>query len=157
MLTEDTVRNSARASSARTAGRGTARRRPRTNLKFLIAGLIIVAAIGYMIYAAIQSGSEYFLTTGELMVMGDKAFGQPTKLGGRVVDGTLQRDKGANSMTFTLTDGSQTLPVSYKGTVPDSFQAGTDVILEGKLATDGSFQATGLMAKCASKYTPANQ
>jgi len=64
MLTEDTVRNSARASSASTAGRGTARRRPRTNLKFLIAGLIIVAAIGYMIYAAIQSGSEYFLTTG---------------------------------------------------------------------------------------------
>jgi cytochrome c-type biogenesis protein CcmE len=157
MQTEDTVGNPTRTPYARPTRRGTAHRRPQAKLKFMIAGLIIVAAIGYMIYAAIQSGSEYFLTTGELKAMGDKAVGQPTKLGGRVVDGSLQGDKGANTITFTLTDGSQAMPVSYKGTVPDSFQTGTDCIVEGKLAADGTFQATGLMAKCASKYTPANQ
>lgn len=157
MLTEDTVGNPTRGPYARQAGRGTSRSRPKARLKFLIAGLIIVAAIGYMIYAAIQSGSEYFLTTGELKAMGDKAVGQQTKLGGRVVEGSIQSDKGSNTITFTLTDGSQTIPVSYKGAVPDSFQAGTDCIVEGKLVADGSFQATGLMAKCASKYTPANK
>ncbi|HEX2988175.1 MAG TPA: cytochrome c maturation protein CcmE [Chloroflexota bacterium] len=157
MLTEDTAGNSTRAPHARSTGRGTTRHRPRTRLKFLVAGLIIVVAIGYMIYAAIQSGSEYFLTTGELRAMGEKAVGQQTKLGGRVVEGSLQGDKGGNTITFVLTDGNQNIPVSYRGTVPDSFQPGTDCIVEGKLTAGGTFQATGLMAKCASKYTPANR
>lgn len=157
MLTEDSVRTVARTSVARVSGRTTGHRRPRTKLRFLVAGLVIVAAIGYMIYSATQSGSEYFVTTGELTAMGEKAIGQPTKLGGRVVEGSVQWDRGANTLSFSLTDGNQSLPVTYKGVVPDSFQPGVDVILEGKLDADGTFQATTLLAKCASKYTPANK
>ncbi len=110
----------------------------------------------FAVYAATQSGSEYFVTTSELTAMGAKAIDQPTKLGGRVVEGSVQRDKGANTIAFSVTDGNQTLPISYKGVVPDSFQEGVDVIVEGKLGADGGFQATSLMAKCASKYVPAN-
>jgi cytochrome c-type biogenesis protein CcmE len=154
MLTENSV--GTRRSATLATGRNAGRRGSRIKARFLIAGLVIVAAIGYMIYAAIQSGSEYFVTTGELKAMGAKAIDQPTKLGGRVVQGSVRRDKGANTISFSLTDGNQTLPVTYAGVVPDSFQEGVDVIVEGKLGADGSFQATTLMAKCASKYVPAN-
>ncbi len=132
------------------------RHRP-IKLRFLIAGLVVVAAIGYMIYAAIQSSSEYYLTTGELKAMGEKAIGQPIRMGGRVVDSSVQWDRGANSVSFSLTDGNETLPVVYTGVVPDGFQAGSDIIVEGRLGADGGFRATSLLAKCASKYSPAQQ
>lgn len=120
-----------------------------------MAGLVVVAAVGYMIYAAMQGGSEYYVTTGELKASGDRAIGQSVRLGGRVVDGSVQWNRGSNILSFTLTDGSETVPVVHKGVVPDSFQPGADVILEGKLGSDGTFHATALLAKCASKYSPA--
>ncbi len=153
MLTEDTIKTSTRTPSARATLSAT-RRKPRSHLRFVVAGIVILAAIGYMIYAAIEGGSEYYLTTSEVVSMGDKAVGQPIKLGGRVVENSVQWDKGNNTVTFMLADEKQSMPVSYKGVVPDTFQPGTDVILEGKLGTDGKFQATTMMAKCASKYEP---
>ncbi len=157
MLTEDSIRTASptRRTTIGVARRAAPRSRQRSRYRFLIAGLVIVAAIGYMIYAAMQGGSEYFVTTGELKAMGDTALGQPIKIGGRVVEGSIQGDRGASALSFSLTDGSEVLPVSYKGIVPDTFAPGVDVILEGKLGADGTFQATNMMAKCASKYEPA--
>jgi cytochrome c-type biogenesis protein CcmE len=153
-LTEDPARVSLRTSSTGAVRRSAPGRNSRPRIKFLIASLVIVAAIGYMIYAAIESGSEYYATTSELAAMGDKAIGQQTKIGGEVVDGSVQWDRGANIVSFTLTDGTTILPVTYTGTVPDTFQPGNGVILEGKLGTDGGFQANTVLAKCASKYEP---
>jgi cytochrome c-type biogenesis protein CcmE len=130
-------------------------RQARSRNRFLIASLLIVAAIGYMIYSATQSGSEYYLTAGEILAKGDEMVGQPVKMGGRVVDNSIQWDRTANTVAFALTDGTQDLPVMYSGIVPDTFQSGADVILEGKLGADGQFQATTMLAKCASKYEPA--
>jgi cytochrome c-type biogenesis protein CcmE len=157
MLTEETVGTRSRNTTAPTQSRSATRRRPRTRKRFLIAGLIVVAAIGYMIYSAAQSGSEYYVTAGELKAMGQQAMSQPTKLGGRVEEGSVQWNEGKTSVTFSVTDGTQAVPVKYTGTVPDTFSPGTDVILEGKLAADGSFQASSMMAKCASKYEPAQK
>lgn len=153
-----TVQSAASSSAAASRTGGDGRKRTasrRSNLRFVIAGLIIVAAFGYLMYAATQSGSEYYVTTGELKAMGGEAVGQSIRLGGRVVDGSVQWDRGNSSVAFALTDGEGTnIPVTYKGTIPDSFQANVDVIVEGKLGVDGSFKATSLLAKCASKYTP---
>jgi cytochrome c-type biogenesis protein CcmE len=122
-----------------------------------VAGVVIVLAIGYMMFAAMQGGSEYYVTASELNAMGEKALGQQLKIGGRVVDGSVQWDKGSNTVAFSLADEKQSLPVSFKGTVPDTFQPGTDVILQGQMGADGTFQANNMMAKCASKYEPANK
>ena len=147
MLTENSITaQSPTRTSTTHARRRVARRRPQTRLRFAIAGLVIVAAIGYMIYAALEGGSEYFVTTGELKAMGDKAIGQPMKIGGRVVEGSIQGGRGSGAAVFSLTDGSEVLPVSFQGVVPDTFGPGVDVILEGKLAADGVFQATSMMA-----------
>jgi cytochrome c-type biogenesis protein CcmE len=133
------------------------RRQARSRQRFLIASLLIVAAIGYMIFSATQSGSEYYMTAGEILAKGDEMVGQQVKMGGRVVDNSIQWDRGTNTVAFALTDGTQNLPVMYGGIVPDSFQPGADVILEGKLGADGQFHATSMLAKCASKYEPAIQ
>ena len=108
-----------------------------------------------MMYSAFESGSEYYTTTSELKAMGDKAIGQQIKIGGQIVDGTVQWERGSNTVSFNLADDAQTtLPVTYTGVVPDTFQPGNGVILEGKLGTDGRFQANSMLTKCASKYEP---
>lgn len=132
----------------------TTRGRRGTRRRFLVAGLVIVAAISYMIYAAMQSSSEYYVTAGELKAMGAQAIDRPVRLGGRVVEGSVQRDRGAEAMAFSLTDGNDAMPVVYRGVVPDSFGPGTDVILQGALGADGTFRASNMMTKCASKYEP---
>jgi cytochrome c-type biogenesis protein CcmE len=54
-----------------------------------------------------------------------------------------------------ITDGARALPVAYSGVVPDIFKDGRQVVVEGALGRDGTFEATTLLAKCPTKYTPA--
>lgn len=132
-------------------------RRPRVKTRFLVAGAIVVAAIAYMIFAAMQDSTEYFITTGELKEMGSKALDQPVKLGGRTQADSFRWDREGNSVSFMIADEANSLlPVVYRGAIPDTFQPGSDVVLEGRLGADGTFRAHTLMAKCASKYTPAS-
>jgi cytochrome c-type biogenesis protein CcmE len=54
-----------------------------------------------------------------------------------------------------VTDGATTFPVDYRGLAPDTFTDGVDVVVEGRLGRDGTFHATTLLAKCASRYENA--
>lgn len=132
--------------------------RPRGRKKgkrFLVAGLVLAAALGYMIYSAIAANSEYYLTVSEVYAMGAQAQESQIKIGGMVVEGSVVWDRATNAVSFNISDEKgKTMPVTYRGVVPDSFQPGAEVILEGKLREDGRFAATTLLAKCASKYEP---
>jgi cytochrome c-type biogenesis protein CcmE len=77
------------------------------------------------------------------------------KVGARVVSGTIVRDPSGRSLTFRMTDGAQTYAVLYRGVAPDTFTDGVDVVVEGRLDRNGTFQATTLLAKCASRYENA--
>ena len=57
---------------------------------------------------------------------------------------------------FTLTENGNTLPVVYTGTEapPDTFKDDAQALAEGHFGHDGIFHATGIQAKCASKYAP---
>jgi cytochrome c-type biogenesis protein CcmE len=46
------------------------------------------------------------------------------------------------------------LTVNYRGSIPDQFAVGRNVVVEGCLDKSGTFQADVLMTKCASKYEP---
>ena len=54
-----------------------------------------------------------------------------------------------------MTDGARTFPVVYRGIAPDTFTDSVDVVVSGRMGTDGTFQATELLAKCASRYENA--
>ena len=126
--------------------------------KFLIGGLLVVImAVSLMISATRQTGS-YFVTPGELAtrVAGDASFYDTgIRMGARVVAGSIERDPGGRSYRFRVTDGAQTYPVVYRGIAPDTFTDGVDVVVEGRLQRDGTFHATTLLAKCASRYENA--
>ena len=54
-----------------------------------------------------------------------------------------------------VTDGAKAFPVVYRGIAPDTFTDGVDVVVEGRMGEDGTFHATVLLAKCASRYENA--
>lgn len=126
--------------------------------KFLIGGALVLGAASYLMASSISETGTYYLTPSELAT---KVAGDPTfydtglKLGARVVAGTIQREPGGRLYHFVVTDGTRTLPVTYRGIAPDTFTDGVDVVVEGRLARDGTFHATTLLAKCASRYENA--
>jgi cytochrome c-type biogenesis protein CcmE len=142
------------AFAGRDAGDGPVK--PRT--KFLVGGLLILGSAGYLMASSIKETGQYYLTPGELAakVRADPTFvDNGVKVGARVVPGSIQRDPGGRSLRFRMTDGAQTYAVAYRGIAPDTFTDGVDVIVEGRLQPDGTFRATTLLAKCASRYENA--
>jgi cytochrome c-type biogenesis protein CcmE len=130
--------------------------KPRT--KFIIGGLLVIGTASYLAASAIKDTGVYYLTPGELSAKtrSDSTFYETgVKVGARVVNGSIVRDPGGRQIAFKMTDGAQTYPVVYRGITPDTFTDGVDVVVEGRLGRDGTFRATTLLAKCASRYENA--
>ncbi|KPK02366.1 MAG: hypothetical protein AMS20_12185 [Gemmatimonas sp. SG8_28] len=123
--------------------------------KFVIGAALVLTTVGFLMTSGIKETGVYFLTPSELA---DRVQADPTfhdvgvKMGARVVHGTIERDVGTQTINFEVTDGEQTYPVVYRGIAPDTFTDGVDVVVEGRLAPDGTFHAPGLLAKCGSRY-----
>lgn len=126
--------------------------------KFLIGGALVLATSGYLMATSIEETGTYYLTPTELAtkVQTDPSFyGTGVKVGARVVPGSIVRAPGGRSMKFEVTDGAKSFPVSYHGLAPDTFTDGVDVVVEGRMDRDGTFAATTVLAKCASRYENA--
>ena len=126
--------------------------------KFLIGGLAVLGTAGYLMASSITETGQYYLTPIELAT---KVANSPrfrnngVKVGARVVNGTIVREPSGRSLSFKMTDGAQNYAVPYRGIAPDTFTDGVDVVVEGRLDANGTFQATTLLAKCASRYENA--
>ena len=130
--------------------------KPRT--KFLVGGVLVLGTAGYLMASSIRQTGVYYLTPSELSakLKTDPSFTRTgVKVGARVVPGSIQRDPGGREYAFRVTDGSSTFPVVYRGIAPDTFTDSVDVVVGGRMGTDGTFQATELLAKCASRYEKA--
>jgi cytochrome c-type biogenesis protein CcmE len=126
--------------------------------KFLLGGLMVLGSSGLLMASSIEETAVYYLTPVELAakIEKDRSFHDVgVKVGAKVVPGSIVRDPGGRSLTFRMTDGTKTYPVAYRGIAPDTFTDGVDVVVEGRLGTDGTFRATTLLAKCASRYENA--
>lgn len=99
-----------------------------------------------------MASSTYYFTLSEFVEQKNSFADKNVKVSGNVTD-TIERQ--GSTLKFTLTDGNNSLPVIYTGVVPDTFKAGGEAVVEGKLNPDGVFEARNLLAKCASKYEPA--
>ena len=126
--------------------------------KFAIGGILVLGTAGYLMASSIRSTGMYYLTPGELAskVTSDSSFvGTGVKVGARVVPGSIVRASSGREVAFNMTDGAHTYPVVYRGIIPDTFTDSADVVVEGRLSSDGTFRATTLLAKCASRYENA--
>lgn len=130
--------------------------KPRT--KFLIGGALVLSVAGYLMTSSIKDTGVYYMTPTELSakLQADPSFvNAGVKVGARVVPGSVQRAAGGKEYAFRVTDGSHTFPVVYRGIAPDTFTDSVDVVVSGRMGADGTFQATELLAKCASRYENA--
>ena len=126
--------------------------------KFLIGAGLVLATAAYLMASATSATGMYYLTPTELAskLTADSTFHDVgMKLGARVVPGSIKREAGGREYAFVVTDGAKSYPVIYRGIAPDTFTDGVDVVVEGRLGPDGTFHATTLLAKCASRYENA--
>lgn len=121
----------------------------------LMIAVSVAAVLGvFLLYTSFAGGATESLQPGQLLSKG--ATGEPVQLAGIVV-GPITGDPRGAGLEFTLRDleGTATVPVVYKGSVPDQFRVGRSVFMNGQLQ-GGVFTASpdSLVAKCPSKYTP---
>lgn len=123
--------------------------------KFLLGAVLIAACVGYLMVSGVKDTGVYFVTPAELAqrVAADSSIhAVGIRMGARVVAGTIRRDLATQMVYFDVSDGIQTYPVAYHGLPPDTFDGDVDVVVEGRLGTDGVFHASSLLAKCGSRY-----
>jgi cytochrome c-type biogenesis protein CcmE len=124
------------------------------NRRFIIGGLIILAALSYIIYGGAKEAIVYFRTPSEVKASGSAFANQFLRVGGMVVKGSLQTDVKNLTYRFQLTDGGASIPVFFHGVPPDLFVDGKGAVVEGRIGSDGVFQATTIMAKHSEEYSP---
>ncbi len=125
------------------------------HIRIWIAVVVAFVAVGYLVSTSLQNNAVYFLTVGELKSATQSLEGQPIRVAGNVVPGTIVREQGSFTVQFEIADGSGSLPVVYKGVVPDIFGPNIEVVVEGKYERAGTFTAATLLAKCPSKFESA--
>ena len=90
--------------------------------RFIIGGLIILAALSYIIYGGLQEAIFYFVTPSELKAKESASADKFLRMGGMVVTGSLQKDLKSLTYRFDLTDGNAAFPVFFRGVPPDQLQ-----------------------------------
>jgi cytochrome c-type biogenesis protein CcmE len=149
-------------------------------VKFIIGGLLIVAAVIYLIASSTQASAQYFLTIGEVTSKGSEVMGRDLRLSGAVVGDTIQYDAQTLTLTFTVADipgdnnvieaqgglaavlheatidpNRKRIEVVYNGVKPDLLRNEAQAIMTGRLGQDGKFYADELLLKCPTKYEEA--
>jgi cytochrome c-type biogenesis protein CcmE len=130
--------------------------------KFGVGALLLVGAIGYLVYAGVQQGSVYYFTIEEFAARRQTLEGEGVRVAGRVAAGSVRKQTTAagTQLDFVLgefvTGGGSApgVPVHFTGVLPDMFAEGRDVIVEGAYH-DGVLHAQTVMTSCPSKYEAA--
>jgi cytochrome c-type biogenesis protein CcmE len=145
--------------------------------KFVAAGLIIVAAVAYLIISNTGSTAHYFLTIEELLAMEGKATERNLTISGAVLGESISYDASVPQVTFTIVQipadpqevkaagglaavlhaavGDQRAPridVVYDDVKPDLLQQEAQAIVRGQLGPDGRFYADEVLLKCPTRY-----
>ncbi len=122
-------------------------------LTLALAALAAVVGSGLLAMTALKDKAAYFYAPADLATAHPRA-GEAIRLGGMVSDKSIKREADGLTITFTVTDGKASVPVRYRGIVPDLFKENSGVIAEGRLGTDGTFVADSILAKHDERYMP---
>jgi cytochrome c-type biogenesis protein CcmE len=148
--------------------------------KFLIGGLLILAAVVYLIVSSTSASAEYFMTVDELSQKGQEIVGRNVRISGAVMGDTINYDAQTLSLAFTVANvpgdnkdieaqgglavvlhkavidpHSKHLKVVYMGPKPDLLRDEAQAIMTGHLGDDGVFYADELLLKCPTRYDEA--
>lgn len=148
-------------------------------LKFIVGGVIIVAAIIYLMVSSLEANVQYFLTVDEIVEKerAGELDGRNIRVSGAVLGDTIEYDMDTLVLSFTIVhvpadnqlideegglagalhnaviDPTRSqLKVVYYGPIPDLLQNEAQAILTGELTANGVFEADELLLKCPTKY-----
>jgi cytochrome c-type biogenesis protein CcmE len=149
-------------------------------MKFIVGGLLIIAAIAYLIISSTRASAQYFLTVDELIAKGSSVSDRDLRISGAVIGDSIQYDPQTLTLTFevahvpgdnkeieaqgglaevlhaAVSDPNRArLKVTYNGVKPDLLRNEAQAIMTGKIGSDGVFQAEELLLKCPTKYEEA--
>lgn len=149
-------------------------------MKFIIGGVLILAAVVFLIVSSTQANAEYFMTINELKAQGQSAVGKSLRISGAVVGQSIKYDPQTLTLTFevanvpgdnatidkegglaavlhaAVTDPTRTrMQVVYVGPKPDLLKDEAQAIMTGEYGPDGVFHADELLLKCPTKYQDA--
>ncbi len=115
-----------------------------------LAGLGLAAAFGL---SAFRSNLVFFFSPSQVAAK-EAPVGRTFRVGGLVETNSLKRDNDGLTVRFTVTDTAQSIPVVYKGILPDLFKEGKGCVAQGHVGTDGVFYADQVLAKHDENYMP---
>ena len=120
---------------------------------FIACCLAALGLAAWLVLAAFKNNLVFFFSPTQIATK-EAPVGRTFRIGGLVQDGSLKRDNDGLTIHFTVTDTANTIPVVYKGILPDLFKEGRGCVAQGKVGSDGVFYADQIMAKHDENYMP---
>ncbi|HHY10907.1 MAG TPA: cytochrome c maturation protein CcmE [Firmicutes bacterium] len=120
-------------------------------IKILLSVLIPVLIFGYLALQGFKDSAAYYYTISEVAAKEMNHTGK-IRIKGELAENSVDYDPRLPLLEFTLKEGGHTLPAVYRGVLPDNFHHAEEVIVEGKMESDGKFIVSKLMLQCPSKY-----
>ena len=124
----------------------------KNRLGLIAGGLIICGAAAALVFNAFEENLVFFFSPSQVAAH-EAPEGRAFRIGGFVQEGSVQRQKDGVTVRFDVTDTAHTVPVTYKGSLPDLFKEGKGVVAQGKLQ-NGVFVADQVLAKHDENYMP---
>jgi cytochrome c-type biogenesis protein CcmE len=128
-------------------------KRRHRRIAFILTVLAGLAIATYLVASAFRNNLVFFFSPTQIAAR-EAPVNRTFRVGGLVQDGTLQRDKDGLTVRFVVTDTAASVPVVYKGILPDLFKEGRGCVAQGRLEADGVFHADQVLAKHDENYMP---
>ena len=129
-------------------------------MKLAVGMTVVALSLAFFIFTTFSDKKTnaflYYYTVGEALANPEKIGDAHVRIGGRVVPGTISRKPAEKQVVFTMADEkekSRKLDVIFNSSItPDTFKDESEVLVEGKFTSEGTFEAETLFAKCPSRY-----
>src|ERR1044071_1722107 len=128
-------------------------KRRHKRIGIILVGLAGLGVAAYLVASAFRQNLVFFFSPTEVAAK-QAPVGRTFRIGGLVQDGTVKRDPDGLTVRFIVTDTAASIPVVYKGILPDLFKEGRGCVAQGRLGSDGVFQADQVLAKHDENYMP---
>ncbi|HZD16986.1 MAG TPA: cytochrome c maturation protein CcmE [Actinomycetota bacterium] len=120
----------------------------RSRVPLILLGLVVFGALFAVGFTMFTRSVVYYHTPTEVLDMP----GEQVRISGDVVDGSIRADAATGTVSFSVSDGTTSVPIEYHGPAPDTLRDEGTAVAEGALGEDGVFHADALFAKCPSKF-----
>jgi cytochrome c-type biogenesis protein CcmE len=120
-------------------------------LAAIALGLAALGVATALVLSAFEKNLVFFFTPSQVAA-NEAPQGRLFRIGGMVLAGSVQRS--GIEVRFVVTDTAKSIPVVYRGALPDLFREGKGVVAQGTLGADGVFQAREVLAKHDENYMP---